>query len=61
MLKKLFGGGYNKALVSITLGVIYFLNTQYGIEIPLSETEIVILFSVIGSMITYFVPNKEVK
>ncbi len=50
---------YNKALVPLVMSLIYFLNTYYGIEIPLDETSVMILFGVITSLLTWLVPNKK--
>jgi len=52
---------YNKAFVPLVMAGIYFLNAHYGIEIPLDETQVMIIFSVITSFITWLVPNKSME
>lgn len=50
---------YNKALVPLVMTLVYFLNTRYGIEIPLKESDVVIAIGIITGFITWAVPNKE--
>lgn len=50
---------YNKAFVPLVMTIIYFLNAYYGIEIPLDETSLMIIFGVITSFLTWLVPNKK--
>lgn len=50
---------YNKALVPLTMGVIYFLNAHYGVEIPLGEAEVVLIWTAITSFLTFLIPNKK--
>lgn len=52
---------YNKAFVPLIMALIYFLNAQFGIEIPLDESTVVILIGVITSFITWLIPNKELE
>jgi hypothetical protein len=52
---------YNKAFVPLIMAFIYFLNAHYGIEIPLDETQVMIIFGVITSFITWLVPNKSME
>ncbi len=52
---------YNKAFVPLVMTLIYFFNAQFGIEIPLDESTVVILIGVVTSFITWLVPNKELE
>ena len=52
---------YNKALVPLTMGVIYFLNATYGWDIPLDETSVMVIWTAITSMLTWLIPNIENK
>lgn len=56
--KDLFSGAYNKALVPVAVVVLYFINKTYGIDIPLSEDSLMLIFAAITSFVTYHVPNK---
>lgn len=48
---------YNKAFVPAIMTVIYFLNSYYGIELPIGETEVIILLGTITSFLTWLIPN----
>lgn len=50
---------YNKALVALTMAVVYFLNSKYGIVIPLDETTANTLWLTISAFITFLVPNTK--
>lgn len=52
---------YNKALVPVTMAVVYYLNTKYGIDIPIKESDAVIIWMTISGFITWAVPNKKLK
>lgn len=49
---------YNKALIPLTMTIVYFLNSRYGIEIPLDETSVTVIWMTIGTFLTWLVPNK---
>lgn len=50
---------YNKALVPLAMALIYFLNTTYGIEIPLSESEVMTVLTILTTFFVWLVPNKK--
>lgn len=50
-------GKYNKALVPLAMGLVYFLNTQFGFELPITETEVGIIITVATSFLTWLIPN----
>jgi len=52
---------YNKALVPVTMAVVYYLNTKYGIDIPIKESDAVVIWMTISGIITWAVPNKKLK
>ena len=52
---------YNKALVPVTMAVVYYLNTKYGIDIPIKESDAAIIWMTISGFITWVVPNKKLK
>lgn len=49
---------YNKAYVPIVLGLLFFLNQKFGINIPLDETGITAIATVVTSLFVYLVPNR---
>lgn len=49
---------YNKAFVALGMCGLYFVNRNYGVDIPLSEESLMIIWSAIVSLMTYLVPNK---
>lgn len=49
---------YNKALVPLVMAGVYFLNATYGFEIPLKESDVMVVFGVVTSVLTWLVPNK---
>ena len=50
---------YNKALVPLTMAIVYYLNSRYGWTIPLDETSANTIWMTIGAFITYLVPNVD--
>lgn len=48
---------YNKALVAFTMSLIYFFNARYGVEIPLDEETVGILWAAISGFATWLIPN----
>lgn len=48
---------YNKAFAAFTVAIIAYINTKYGIEIPLDDETVSILWATIGGFITWLVPN----
>lgn len=53
----LFLSRYNKALVPLTMALVYFLNTKYGVKIPLDEQTANTIWMTVGAFITFLVPN----
>ena len=51
-------GRYNKALVPLTMAVVYFLNSRYGVEIPLDEATANTIWMTVGAFLTFLIPNK---
>lgn len=49
---------YNKAFVPLLMGIIYLLNSKFGIDIPLSEAQASILVAMVTSATVWAVPNK---
>lgn len=50
---------YNKALVPLTMAIVYWVNAKYGVELPIDETSVMILWGTIGSLVTFAVPNTK--
>lgn len=48
---------YNKFLVALTMTVIYFVNDNYGVEIPIDEGSVAGFWMFLSSILTYLVPN----
>lgn len=48
---------YNKAFAAFTVAIIAFINTKYGIEIPLDDETVSILWATIGGLTTWLIPN----
>lgn len=52
---------YNKAWVGIAMIVLYLVNKNYGIDIPLDEDTTISILGMLISAVTYLVPNRQVK
>jgi len=50
---------YNKAFVAVTMAIVYWINAQYGVELPVDESSVMIIWGVITSLITFYVPNTK--
>lgn len=50
---------YNKFLISATMGVIYFTNSKYGVEIPLDEATVAAIWSAVTSLAVFITPNRQ--
>lgn len=50
---------FNKAFVSLTMFVIYYINTKYGIELPIDETTVILVWGTLASLVTFYVPNTK--
>lgn len=48
---------YNKAIVPLVMGLLYFLNTYFGIQLPVDEQTANTIFIFVTSFFTYLVPN----
>jgi hypothetical protein len=57
--KRLFSGEFNKALVPLGMVGIYFINREYGVDLPLAiADDLVLIIGMLTSFATYHVPNK---
>lgn len=52
---------YNKAFVSILMVLVYLVNREYGIELPVTDETATAILGMVISVITYLVPNKQLK
>ena len=50
---------YNKAMVPITMAIVYILKTKYGITIPLTEADAAMIWGVITGFMTWLIPNRK--
>jgi len=50
---------YNKALVAVAMAFLYYLNQNYGVELPVSEDQANLLVGMITALLVYMVPNKD--
>lgn len=48
---------YNKAFAAFTVAIIAYFNTKYGIEIPLDDETVSIIWATLGGFVTWIVPN----
>ncbi len=49
---------FNKAWVALLMAGVYFLNTKYGVAIPLNEAEANLVVGLVTSFLVWAVPNK---
>ena len=50
---------YNKAVVAVAMAVIFYLNKNYGIELPVTEDQAQILVGLLTAFLVWAVPNKD--
>lgn len=49
----------DKAIVALLPGVLLWLNQKYGFKFDTSPENMTVIASFIGSILVYFVPNKD--
>lgn len=50
---------YSKALVPLTLTIVALANAYFGTEIPIGETEAIMITGLITTFVVWLVPNKK--
>lgn len=55
----IWGGAYNKALVSLIMSILLILDEWFGVSFPgLSEQWIITLLAVLSPILVWMTPNK---
>lgn len=49
---------YNKAFVPLIMVGVYFINKHYGIDIPVDQDDLIMLFGALAALGVYQIPNK---
>lgn len=50
---------YNKAFVPLFMAIIYFVNAHYGVEVPLDEVTVTLVWGAVTSFLTWLIPNTK--